>query len=260
MKKYPLRTLIFGIVSAILITLCAFFAIKAIINHSFITGYNKQNYNAELESKLLSLNIPESYLPYYNLGNVAYRRGDYNSAIAHYNEALTKNPPKMRECKIRINLALAMCNTIDFNHLDSQQKIDTALFILYKARDVLTEKGCASEEGHDGHNEDAQQLKEDIDRLIEMLENPEETPQQQDQQQEQEPQQDDGNSSQEPNQSDKEKRQQDQLDKNKKNALDERQKEQEEYDKNNRRQNSDSNSSGDGGEEEGQDTGYKRPW
>ncbi len=69
-------------------------------------------------------------------------------------------PPESKECDIRVNLALSLCDTIDFYHLDSQDKIDTALFILYKARDVLTEKGCAAEaEGEKGHDPEAQQLK-----------------------------------------------------------------------------------------------------
>jgi tetratricopeptide (TPR) repeat protein len=177
MKKFPFKTVLLGLITVALFILAATLVWRLAVNHSFISDYKRQVYASDKEDQLLKMNSPESYLPYYNLGNVSYKNGDYNAAIAYYNKALENDPPKNRECLIRINLALSMCNTIDFYHIDSKEKVDTTLIVLYKARDILTEKGCASEEGHDGHNADAQQLKEDIDRLIEQLENMEFTEQ-----------------------------------------------------------------------------------
>ena len=175
MKKIPLRVIFVAMTALVLLVATVLMARRLIINHSYVNAYQNGDYQVEAEESLLTLNFPESYVPYYNLGNAAYRFADYNSAISYYTKALEMHPPKGKDCKIRINLALALCGTIDFNHLDTQDKIDSALFILYKARDVLTEKGCASQEGHDGHDADAQQLKEDIDRMIEKLKNPDQS-------------------------------------------------------------------------------------
>lgn len=107
----------------------------------------------------------------YNLGNASYKEGDYNSAVSYFSEAVKKNPSGEKDCLTRINLALSICNTIDFNDLDTKEKTDMAIGILKKAKAVLLENECASENGN-GHNADAQQLKEDIDRTIAELENP----------------------------------------------------------------------------------------
>lgn len=171
MKKIPLKMWFIGIVGLLILAVAIMLVYRLSVNHSFVKAYNNEDYDTVNEEKLLNFNFPESYVPYYNLGNAAYKRGDYTSAITYYNEALKNFPTEKRDCLIRINLALSMCNTIDFYSLDSQDKVDTALFILYKARDVLLENGCATDDGQ-GHNEDAQQLKEDIDRMIEMLKNP----------------------------------------------------------------------------------------
>lgn len=254
-KKSPVLMAILGIAGTILLVLGLSMFIKVGINHSFVSDYKKNVFAADKEKSLLNLNVPESYLPYYNLGNVAYKNGDYNGAIAYYNEALSHNPPKSRECDIRINLALSMVYTIDFNHLDSQDKVDTALIILYKARDILTEKGCAAENPEDAHNATAQQLKEDIDKLIDMLENPPEGGGSGD---EPDQQQSSGSSGDEPQQQpsggdDKNKQK---LEKQQKEALDEKSRQQEDLDK------SYSGSGRKEGDERGSssDSGYTNPW
>ncbi|MDC7294746.1 tetratricopeptide repeat protein [Butyrivibrio sp. DSM 10294] len=171
-KKFPVLMPVLAVVGTILLVLGLSMIIRVGINHSFISDYNNNVYASDKEEGLLVMNVPESYLPYYNLGNVSFKNGDYNGAIAYYNQALALNPPGKRECKVRINLALAMVYSIDLNHLDSQEKIDTALIILYKARDTLTTNGWAADNPADARDATAQQLKEDIDKLIEQLENP----------------------------------------------------------------------------------------
>ncbi len=224
MKKIPLRVYFVAAMGILLLVMTVLLARRLIVNHSFVSAYEKGDYSySEKENSLLKMNFPESFVPYYNLGNVAYKYGDYNSAITYYTKALENYPPEGKDCKIRINLALAMCNTIDFNHLDSQEKIDTALFILYKARDVLLEKGCAvDEEGETGHDADAQQLKEDIDRMIEKLENPDEKQQEQQQEQDDNSNGDEGSSGSDTQPSDKEKKIQGELEDKKKDAMEDR--------------------------------------
>lgn len=252
-KKFPGLTVILGVVGVILLILGLSIFIKVGINHSFISQYNKKVYAAEKEQALLVMNVPESYLPYYNLGNAAYKNGDYNSAIAYYNQALQLNPPKGRECDIRINLALSMVYTIDFNHLDSQDKINTALIILYKARDVLLEKGCAAENPEDAHNATAQQLKEDIDKLIEMLENPEKGGGSGDEPDTQQPSEGSGDDPQQPSSGDD--KMKNRLRKQQKDALDEKTEQQEDLEKGYNGGRNSGNKTG-----SSSDSGYTNPW
>ena len=77
-----------------------------------------------------------------------------------------------------------MCHKIKFNEIDKKDanSVQIAIDQLKKARNVLTEKGCASEGvmTDDGHSKDAEKLKHDIDAKIMELEasqqNPEDDP------------------------------------------------------------------------------------
>ena len=193
MKKTPLRYIFLIAFSLVMLIAGASIVARVLVNMAFVDKYKKDQYDMKLEEKLLFLNFPESYVPYYNLGNASYKDLRYSEAVGYYKEALKMYPPDKKECSIRINLALAMCNTIDFTDLSSQEKIDTAIFILYQARDVLLENGWAVNEGDDYRDADAQKLKEDIDKMIEKLENPEKTSQ--------EPQNDDNSSGDDNNES-----------------------------------------------------------
>ncbi len=122
------------------------------------------------------------YIFYYNKGNNLYERFDYAGAIEAYESALNAHPPHFlshKECSVRVNLALAMIYNMGPDFADPLN-IDSSIETLMAARDILLEDGCATEEG-DGHSEPAQQLKEEIDKLLEQL-----------QQQQQEPQPNDG--------------------------------------------------------------------
>ena len=227
LKKVPLRVyfilliaLIFGISSGVLFS-------RIISNHVFVKAYEEGEYLKEREEKLLTLNVPESYLPYYNLGNVAYENGEYTSAVGYYTQALNLFPMGEKECDVRINLALAMCYGIDWENMSSQESVDTALLVLYKARDVLLENDWATEDGVSHRDDDAQQLKEDIDKMIEQLKNQQgdDSKDNQDQQDQNndnsQDQQDDGGEGGE-SQSEKEKRLQKELEEEKKDALEDR--------------------------------------
>lgn len=258
MKKIPLRYYFWLAIGLIFLAVGIFILTRILTNHSYVESYNRGEYKTEKEEGLLGLNVPEGYVPYYNLGNAYYRMGDYNSAIGYYNQALLQHPAEPRDCQIRINLALAMLKTIDFYNLNSQEKIDTALFMLYKARDVLTENGCASEEGSDGHNADAQKLKEDIDKLIEQLENPDSSGSSNNNNDQSNSNNDNDNSSgSESKPSEREKKVQGELEDKKKNAMEDRKDQQEDMEKwsDNVGGDDDSDGGGDGGVNDNTD-----PW
>ncbi len=252
-NKIPLKIIVMIVLAVILFVLSFGLFFKMIVNHSFVKAYDEDVYLSENEELLKFVNTPESYLPYYNLGNIAFENTDYNSAVGYYTKALSLFPLGQKECDIRINLALSMCYSIDFQHLETQERIDTALIILYKARDVLLENGWANEDPELVKDEEAQQLKEDIDRMIEKLENPEEGDNSQDDQQQDENNDDQYDSgSQQPQPSEREKKKQDELDENKKNAMEERRRQQKDLENWGRSE---------GGDEEGAGSGGRyKPW
>ena len=109
------------------------------------------------------------YIFYYNTGNSHYQKQDYEAAIEAYQKALEANPPAHKECPIRINMALAIIYNIDGDYAHPD-RIEDTIKTLKQAREVLLEVGCATEEG-DGHSETAEQLKKEIDAIIEDLQN-----------------------------------------------------------------------------------------
>ena len=172
-----------------------FFGIRFLMNELFLKNYRAQDYSTKYESGLTKANINEDYLPYYNMGNAYYQNGDYDKAITNYKLALVKNPPKYKECPVRINLALAMIQKINFDNLNTQNKIENAIRQLKAARAVLVEDGCANpaEDVFDGHSAEAEQLKKDIDEMIKKLQEQQQQQQQNQDEEQQEPQPSDGN-------------------------------------------------------------------
>lgn len=169
MKKKPLKVMIPFIISIVLVVITGLFMLKVLLNHFFVVAYASETYAAPVQEFETMFNHPESYLPYYNLGNCYYQGGDYSTAAAYYYQALSyEDIPQDRDIPIRINLALALCYSIDFDNLKSDTDIQSALQVLYTARDILMEKGYANDEGT-GTDATAQQLKEDIDKMIEKL-------------------------------------------------------------------------------------------
>ncbi len=103
----------------------------------------------------------------YNSGNNYYERMDYTTAIEKYEKALDANLLHRNECSIRINQALAMIYHMG-DDFDAPENIENSIQTLLAAKDVLLAEDCATLEG-DGHSATAEQLKEEIDKLIEML-------------------------------------------------------------------------------------------
>ena len=157
-------------VTCVILAICGLFlGVRYIINTVFLVKYNNGVYTTAGEEFLTKLNVPEGYVPYYNIGNAEYMMGNYDDAISSYKSALECHPLDKRECDIRVNLALAMLHKIDFDHLDSDKQKANAIRTLQAARKILCEKGCADPYGTDGHDPEAEQLKQDIDKMLEEL-------------------------------------------------------------------------------------------
>lgn len=135
-------------------------------NERFVKNYEAGTYK---ENKLSALGFWEPYIFYYNEGNLCYQKGNYEEAIKAYQTALSRYPSKERECNIRINLALSMIAPMDSSQLTGQE-LEQAIVTLKEAKEILCKQGCAAEDGN-GHNKEAQTLKEDIDRFLEELKN-----------------------------------------------------------------------------------------
>lgn len=140
--------------------------INYIANEMMIKKYKNNEYE---ESKISVLGFTEPYIAHYNRGNILYKKDNYDEAIKEYEKALHLTPSHDRECKIRINLALAMVVPINLENI-TQNDVEEVLETLEKAKNVLYEHGCALSHGS-GHNRDAQTLKEEIDKLEKELKN-----------------------------------------------------------------------------------------
>jgi len=148
--------------------------IRSVVNALFLYSYDRGSYQTIAEYTVDNIAVGENYVIPYNLGNAEYQRRNYEKAIPYYWEALSKKMPETEEeCKVRVNLALSMCHTIDFDNLDvtDPDAVMEAISVLLEARYVLTEKGCASEPvgSYDGHYENADKLRNDIDKMLEYL-------------------------------------------------------------------------------------------
>ena len=148
--------------------------LRNIVNAVFLYNYDHGSYQTIAEYTVDNIAVGENYVIPYNLGNAEYQRRNYDKAISYYVTALSKKlPENEKECMIRVNLALSICHTIDFESLDLEDTdaVLEAITVLYEARYVLTEKGCASEPvgSSDGHYENADKLRKDIDDMLQYL-------------------------------------------------------------------------------------------
>ena len=168
----PRRFMIFvDVLCALIVLVGIFLAMRFMINEVYKRNLMKGNADYSKEQVLLKLNFPESYVPYYNIGNGAFQNGEYDIAIACYTNALNcTGIPEEKECAIRINLALALLRKIDPTKITTEKRIQNTLAQLYAARNILCEKGCAHMDDEDGHNPIAQKLKDEIDEMIRELE------------------------------------------------------------------------------------------
>lgn len=155
------------IIYIVVLLICCVPAFRYIYNEVIINRYNSGDYSVSTEPMSV-MNLGEPYVAPYNQGNIYYKNDKFEDAVQSYKTALEQNPPEDKECSIRINLALAMLGTMEGDY-SAEENVESSLEILNGARDVLLEKGCASDDG-DGHNETAQKLKDEIDEIIKQLE------------------------------------------------------------------------------------------
>lgn len=134
------------------------------VNEIMIVNYDNDKYNENLINTLYFINFPESYIAYYNHGNILYKTENYEEAISKFETALEKNPSQNRVCDIRVNLSLSIIATID------NSKQNDSLSKLKKARIILYEDNCANEFDNNGKDEKAEKLEEEIKKLEKELE------------------------------------------------------------------------------------------
>ena len=141
-------------------------SVNYICNRQVISNYNKGIYKNSDVNEILGFTQP--YVYHYNQGNIYYNNGDYEGAEEEYRSALKRYPGGDRDCLTRINLALSIVKQIDVESI-TEDNLDDSLKLLDDARDILVENGCAHKDDEDGHNKDAQTLKDEIDAFEEQL-------------------------------------------------------------------------------------------
>ena len=141
------------------------FVIFAYLLFTYIS--NEIAIKKECSNAFSILGFTQPYVGYYNEGNVLYNQGNYEGAISNYDKALSYNLKEDKDCKVRINKALAMIKPVDIEQIDDSN-FDTTIALLEDAKKVLLENGCAKED-NTGHHKDAQQLYNDIDKFEQQL-------------------------------------------------------------------------------------------
>lgn len=141
-------------------------SVNYISNRRFISEYEKGVYKNSEINEVLGFTQP--YISRYNQGNVYYQNGDYAGAEEKYRAALKFRPGGDKDCKLRINLALAIVKQIDADNV-TKEDLDATIDRLEEAKDILIENGCAHRDDEEGHDEDAQTLKDEIDAFEEQL-------------------------------------------------------------------------------------------
>ena len=164
--------------AGILTLLCAlFFILRWGLNAWYVAEAGKGIYHPEMESLLSVFDKPDGYVIWYNIGNYYYENGDYREAEDAYLKAIECGIPYEKECPVKINLALCKLAQLDEDEWDAffdcsdsgdlnaqSRKVEKTLL---EARDILTEDECAHEDDENGHDEQAQLLKDEIDELLE---------------------------------------------------------------------------------------------
>ena len=154
------------VTGAVSLLCMAVLLVNYLCNEHFISEYKKGQYVDSTVNAVLGFTQPHIY--HYNLGDVYYSQGDYEGAEQEFRKALEKKPGGESDCKTRVNLALSIVKQIDPDGV-TKENLDEVIDILEGAKDILIENDCAHRDDEDGHYEDAQTLKDEIDAFEEQL-------------------------------------------------------------------------------------------
>lgn len=135
--------------------------------------------------------VLQLYIFHYNRGNEFYELGQYERAASEYEKSLKLYVPERKECDIRVNYALSLCETLDLNNIQAltEEEKTEIIQVLETAIDILVEEGCAHRDDDNGHDEEAQRLKNELQEMIDLLKEEQEQEQQESDNEEQETEQ-----------------------------------------------------------------------
>ena len=209
-KKEQTKEMVFicviGFFMALIFFAGLFLAGRFSVNEFYNAAYRQGYYLDRFATANMRPSKPEGYVQYYNTANNAFQNGAYEEAMNLYTKALEEEPMHINgdkaeelntgendihdpECSTRINLALSILYQIDFKniHKNDRVEVDQAVEKLLMARKSLTDGNCAHYTDNGGHNFQAEELKKEIDELLNQLNY---KPPQEEEQQQQQPQQD----------------------------------------------------------------------
>lgn len=147
------------LIIAIILTVLGFhLSLRYLVNELYIIKYDEEKYDNKLLGLLKIINIPESYIVYFNEGNYYYQEEEYDEAILSYEKAL-KSVRKDRVCDVRHNLALTRLQTLDY---DNNKNLK---YELEEIQEVLLENNCATDD-NDGDHDPSQELYNEIEKVI----------------------------------------------------------------------------------------------
>lgn len=154
----------------------AFLIARWSLNAFYVAEAKKGKYISEIEEMLSTLNFPDGYVVWYNLGNYHFQSGNFEAAEEDYYRAIECGIPYEKECPVKVNLALAMIEQLSdeeweaFLECETHEEMNAQAREVEKtlitAREILIEDGCAHKDDEDGHYKDAQTLKDEIDELL----------------------------------------------------------------------------------------------
>ena len=115
--------------------------------------------------------VLQLYIFHYNRGNEFYELGQYERAAAEYEKSLKLYVPERKECDIRVNYALSLCETLDWSNIQAltDEEKTEMIQVLETAIDILVEEECAHRDDDNGHDKEAQRLKNELQEMIDLL-------------------------------------------------------------------------------------------
>lgn len=167
-------------------------------------SYASQSYPSAVRqfSMVQSVNVVESWKPYYNSGTARYSSGAFFTASQELTEALERvprseegEPRGVYECMVAINLSLSYEGMGD----EAARAADTAMALSYYEQALAVAEGCGSG-GGGGDSEQEQEQESQADENEQRQQDKQDEQEQEQQQQQQEQQQGGGSEGEEESQ------------------------------------------------------------